>query len=137
MALGLRAAPEERARQALEPFEYANPLSHPCPSPFPLEPRRMARLSYLITPHYAPPIDTSGVSSLKPSTPAIPTEAESAVDLAKRAAAIGQVDDLLVADQQLRDQLASRKAKLLAAVGYDSDSYLKWVADGEREADNS
>lgn len=98
-------------------------------------PVEMLSLSYLITPHYASPIDTSGVSSLKPSTPAIPTEAESAVDLATKAAAIGQVDNLLMADQQLRDQLANRKAKLLAAAGYDSDAYLKWVADGERDAD--
>ncbi len=94
----------------------------------------MLSLGFRVTPHFAPPTDQTGNSSLKPDTRIVPSEKEIAVDMATVASQIRDVDDILAADAPLRDSLVQAKAELLSAVGFDADAYRKWVADGEVEA---
>jgi len=94
----------------------------------------MLSLGFLITPHYSPPVDPTGLSTLQPTTRPFPTELQSALGLVSIAAGIRNVDELLGANPAMRDQLVNSKADLLAAAGYNRDAYLQWVADGERNA---
>jgi hypothetical protein len=97
---------------------------------------QMLSLGFLITPHYTPPVDAAGVSLLQPTVRTFPSELESALGLVSTAADIRDVDQMLKADPTLREQLTNSKADLLASVNYDRNKYLRWVADGEREAVN-
>jgi hypothetical protein len=94
----------------------------------------MLSLGFLITPHYAPPIDETGISQLHPQAPAIPTEPEIALQFVDVASRIRDVDAILADDAELRNRLAKAKADLLAVAGFDPDEYLQWVANGEPEA---
>lgn len=96
----------------------------------------MLSLGFLIVPHFAPPLDQAGVSKLQPQTRQFPNELESAIDLVTTAAGIRDVDQILGGDQSLRERLTNSSADLLAAASYDRDEYLRWVANGEREATN-
>lgn len=93
----------------------------------------MLSLGFLITPHYAPPVDQTGLSNLQPAAKPFPTELETGLALVTAANRIRDVDALLAADQAIRDRLRDSKADLLAAAGFDRDAYLQWVAEGERE----
>jgi hypothetical protein len=94
----------------------------------------MLSLGFRITPHYAPPVDETGLSNLQPTTKSFPTELEAALDLVAVAARISDVDTLLSTDQIAREALRDSKANLLAAAGFDRDAFLEWVASGEKEA---
>ncbi|NJM54685.1 MAG: hypothetical protein HC841_01040 [Verrucomicrobiae bacterium] len=94
----------------------------------------MLSVGFLITPHFAPPVDATGLSNLKTNVREFPDELESAIDLVAVAKGIKDVDGILAADTQLKDALTNSSADLLAEASYDRDEYLRWVADGEREA---
>lgn len=91
----------------------------------------MLSLGFLITPHYAPPIDSTGISGLQPEPQAIQSELETALDLVSVASRIRDVDEILADDAALRNRLTAEKADLLSAAGYDREAFLRWVADGE------
>lgn len=93
----------------------------------------MLSLAFLITPHYGPPVDSTGLSQLRPQERALPAEEQIGIDIVTTAEYIKDVDHLLAQDQNLRAQLAKRKAALLASAGYDPDAYLRWVENGEQE----
>jgi hypothetical protein len=93
----------------------------------------MLSLGFLITPHYAPPVDPTGISDLQPVARQFPSEQGTALEFVTTVSRIADVDSLLAADKSLRDRLANAKADLLAAAGYDRDAYLRWVQAGERE----
>jgi hypothetical protein len=90
-------------------------------------------LGFLITPHYAPPVDQTGLSNLQPAAKPFPTELETGLAIVHAANGIRDVDALLAEDQATREKLRDSKADLLAAAGFDRDAYLKWVAEGEHE----
>jgi hypothetical protein len=94
----------------------------------------MLSLSFQIAPHFAPPVDATGISTLQTTTQSFPTELETALEIVSIAARIRDVDQLLGGDAQLYSQLMNAKADLLAAAGYDRAAYLEWVVNGEREA---
>jgi hypothetical protein len=94
----------------------------------------MLSLGFRVTPHFAPPTDQTGISSLKLGPANSPSEKEIAVDMVEVASRIRNVDVILAGDLELRDNLVRSKADLLSAAGFDSDAYRKWVADGELEA---
>jgi len=94
----------------------------------------MLSLGFLITPHLSPPVDHTGVSTLAPVERPFPDEVDSALGLISTAANISDVDQILAADVDLHKRLTVAKSNLLAAVGYDAERYIKWVADGERDA---
>jgi len=96
----------------------------------------MLSLGFLVTPHYAPPVDVTGVSALHPTARPFPNELESALGLVSTAAEIRDVDQILGADSRLREKLVHSNADLLAAAGYDRDDCLRWMAGGEREVGN-
>lgn len=94
----------------------------------------MLSVGFLITPHFAPPVDATGVSTVQANAREFPDEVESAVDLVTVAAGIRDVDRILADEADLKDALKNSSADLLAEASYDRDEYLRWVADGEREA---
>ncbi len=94
----------------------------------------MLSVGFLITPHFAPPVDGTGVSTVQTNVRQFPGELESAIDLVAVAEGIRDVDGILAADSKLKDELTNSSADLLAEASYDRDEYLRWVADGEREA---
>jgi hypothetical protein len=94
----------------------------------------MLSVGFLITPHFTPPVDTTGVSTVQTNARQFPSELESAIDLVSVAVGIRDVDGILAGDSALRDKLTNSSADLLAEASYDRDEYLRWVADGELEA---
>jgi hypothetical protein len=94
----------------------------------------MLSVGFLITPHFAPPVDATGVSTVQTNVREFPGELESAIDLVGVAEGIKDVDAILAADAQLKDALTNSSADLLAEASYDRGEYMRWVADGEREA---
>lgn len=93
----------------------------------------MLSLGFRITPHYAPPVDQTGLSNLQSAARPFPSELETALAFVSVAERIRDVDELLAADAAAREALMNSMADLLAAAGFDRDAYLRWVAEGERE----
>lgn len=93
----------------------------------------MLSLGFSISPHYTPPVDTTGLSTINPAPKPFPAELDTALKLVSVAERIRDVDQLLAADPAKREVLIHAKADLLAAAGFDRNAYLKWVEDGELE----
>lgn len=93
----------------------------------------MLSLGFLITPHYAPPVDQTGLSNLQPSSRPFPSELDAGLAFVAVAERIRDVDELLAADAATRQALINSKADLLGNAGFDRDAYLRWVAEGEQE----
>ena len=94
----------------------------------------MLSLGFRVTPHFAPPTDQTGISSLKPGTWNIPSEKEIAVEMATVAATFETSTRSWQPMYRCGTALRKAKAELLSAAGFDADAYRKWVADGELEA---
>jgi len=94
----------------------------------------MLSVGFLITPHFTPPVDETGVSTVQINARQFPGELECAIDLVSVAAGIRDVNTMLATDSELRDKLTHSSADLLAEASYDRAEYLRWVASGEREA---
>jgi hypothetical protein len=93
----------------------------------------MLSLGFLITPHYAPPVDQTGTSALQLDPRPFPSELQTGLSFVEVAHRIRDVDDVLRNDPTLREELAHTQADMLAAAGYDREAYLRWVAEGEQE----
>jgi len=91
----------------------------------------MLSLAFEFKPNIAPPVDNTGMTAIRPSPNAFPSELECATKILESTANIRDVEAILAADPGLRDQLRDAQATLLEAAGYDRAAYLKWVADGE------
>ncbi len=94
----------------------------------------MLSLAFEMEPNFAPPIDSSGMSSRKVVPPAFPTEEESAVKLVDYIAGMVDVDDKLTKESALKEKLMTEAADLLESAGYDRERYIKWVNNGELDA---
>lgn len=102
------------------------------------EPRvDMLSLAFQFRRKFSPPVDATGLSNVQVIVPKFPSERECAVKLVAAVANITNVDELLQADAQLRTQMETASADLLAEAGYDRDSYLAWVRSGEGAANGS
>jgi hypothetical protein len=88
-------------------------------------------LAFELKPNVAPPVDASGMSGLTLQTRKYPEERECALQLAKSAANIRDVDAHLASDAALKRRLKGSKAALLESAGYDPKAYDKWVDEGE------
>jgi hypothetical protein len=71
------------------------------------------------------------MSGLTLQTRKYPEERECALQLAKSAANIRDVDAHLASDAALKRRLKGSKAALLESAGYDPKAYDKWVDEGE------
>ena len=91
----------------------------------------MLSLAFEMTPNFAPPVDTSGMSKLDISVKEYPSEGECAIQLAESVANILDVDGELSKDAALKTSLRDEAADLLAAAGFDRAKYIKWVDSGE------
>ncbi|MEK7781723.1 MAG: hypothetical protein AAB370_09535 [Verrucomicrobiota bacterium] len=94
----------------------------------------MLSVGFLIIPHFEPPVDATGVSTVQTNARQFPGELESAIDLVSVAESIRDVDGILAADSELKNKLTNSSADLLADASYDREEYLRWVAAGELEA---
>lgn len=94
----------------------------------------MLSVGFLITPHFAPPVDATGVSTVQANFRQFPGELESAIDLVTVAEGICDVERILANDSALKDALTNSSADLLAEASYDRDEYLRWVIAGEIKA---
>lgn len=90
----------------------------------------MLSLAFEMTPNFAPPIDTSGMTGASTITPPFPTEEESAVKLARSVASIRDAD-ALSEDPERKGALRGEAADLMESSGFDRSHYLKWVDSGE------
>ncbi len=95
----------------------------------------MLSLAFQFRRKFSPPVDTTGLSDVQIIVPKFPSELECAVKLVAAVENITNVDELLQADAQLRTQMETASADLLAEAGYDRESYLAWVRSGEGAAD--
>jgi hypothetical protein len=91
----------------------------------------MLSLAFEMTPNFAPPVDTTGMSQLQVTVKVFPNELESAMKLADSVANIADVDGKLAADAGMRAALRDEAADLLAAAGFDREKYIQWVDSGE------
>lgn len=94
----------------------------------------MLSVGFLITPHFTPPVDMSGVSTVQANARQFPDELECAIEMVSVAESIRDVDGILADDVELKDKLTNSSADLLAEASYDRIEYLRWVADGEIDA---
>jgi hypothetical protein len=96
------------------------------------EPRvEMLSLAFQFRRKFSPPVDSTGLSSVHVTVPKFPSELECAAKLVAAVENISDVDQLLQADDQLRDEMETASADLLEAAGYDRGDYLAWVRSGE------
>jgi hypothetical protein len=91
----------------------------------------MLSLAFEMTPNFAPPVDTTGMSKLEAEAKVFPSEVESAVKLAESVANITNVDEELAADAEMHAALRDEAADLLASAGFDREKYIQWVNEGE------
>lgn len=91
----------------------------------------MLSLAYALKPNIAPPIDASGMSTVRLAQKKFPAEKECAVKLAESVRNMADVDKKLEADPALRAELLDAQATLLEAAGYDRTAYVNWVEQGE------
>lgn len=91
----------------------------------------MLSLAFEMTPNFAPPVDTAGMSSLTVTPRTFSTEVECAVKLVASVTGITDVDEKLAADATLKSTLLNEAADLMASAGYDREKYMQWVNDGE------
>lgn len=94
----------------------------------------MLSLAFEMMPNFAPPVDTTGMSQLNVSVKTFPSEAESAVKLAKSVANITDVIHKLSEDTALNTELRDEAANLMAMAGFDREKYIRWVEAGEQSA---
>jgi hypothetical protein len=94
----------------------------------------MLSVGFLISPHFTPPVDVTGISTLQPNVRQFPDELECAIEMVSVAARIRDVDEILATDPELKANLTNSSADLLAEASYDREEYLRWVAAGELEA---
>ena len=94
----------------------------------------MLSLAFEMSPNFAPPVDTTGMSQLQVTARAFPNELESAMKLAKSVANIADVDGRLAADAGMKAALRDEAADLLASAGFDREKYIQWVNAGEPAA---
>jgi hypothetical protein len=91
----------------------------------------MLSLAFEMTPNFAPPVDTTGMSKLETAVKPFPSEMESAVKLAETVASIADVDNTLTNDSVTKTAMREEAADLLESAGYDRAAYLLWVDEGE------
>ncbi len=91
----------------------------------------MLSLAFEMTPNFAPPIDTSGMSKAEIVPKNFPSEIECAVKLTESVGRIADVDKKLADDDTLKAKLRDEAADLLESAGYNRDKYIQWVNDGE------
>jgi len=91
----------------------------------------MLSLAFQFDPITPPPQDVTGILSDPLPQPKPFNESELATKLVTVVQNISNIDDLLVADPDLRAQLMESSADLLESVGYNRVDYIQWVEDGE------
>ncbi len=91
----------------------------------------MLSLAFEMTPNFAPPVDTTGMSKLEVTAKKFPSEVESAVKLVESVARIADVDVKLAEHSEMKVALRDEAADLLASAGFDRGKYIQWVNDGE------
>jgi hypothetical protein len=96
----------------------------------------MLSLAFALKPNIAPPVDNTGMSSLKLKQKKYPDERECALKLAESVSHISDVDETLAADPKLKAKLRDSQADLLESAGYDRAAYVQWVDDGEKVSSN-
>jgi hypothetical protein len=91
----------------------------------------MLSLGFQISPHYSPPIDSTGLSQLNVTAVPPPDELETALGLVEVARGIKDIQTLLDENPTLKSDLITSKADLLEAVGFDRSAFIDWVNGGE------
>ncbi len=91
----------------------------------------MLSLAFQFTPLATPPVDATGLSSLKLNTPAPFDELDLAKKLVTAVKNISNIDSILNENSHLHSALFESSADLLSAAGYDRNAYVRWVHDGE------
>lgn len=90
----------------------------------------MLSLAFELTPNFAPPIDTTGMTGTTEATKKFPTEEDCAVQLAQSVAHIRDAD-ALSEGTELKNALCTDAGELMEASGFDKIEFMKWVDSGE------
>ena len=87
----------------------------------------MLSLAFQFTPKFSPPIDETGMSGLKVSSPKTPDELSCAFQILDAVNNVQDVDELLRTDTVLNADMESASANLMERAGYDRSRYLGWI----------
>ena len=91
----------------------------------------MLSLAFELTPNFAAPVDSTGMSKLPVIHKQFPSELACALKLITSVGNITDVDVKITDDATLKSTLTGKAADLLESAGFDREAYVKWVDNGE------